>query len=154
RAAAGPERALGRDVARRPAPAADSRLRPAAAMAPQAVSRAAGDDRALAGVRPDRPELRRARQARLLLHRELVDLARHHDPRQDAAGGARSSRGVLTSDLGGHEDLAEPDRTRRGDPHRVETRTDTLAAPVASVPAHGYLAGGTRAGPDGAQDRP
>ena len=29
--------------------------------------------------------LRRPRPARLLLHRELVDLARHHDPRQDGA---------------------------------------------------------------------
>src|SRR4029078_4093514 len=80
RAAAGHERSLGRDVARRSAAAADPRLRAVAAMAPEALSRASGDDGPLAGLGPDRPELRRPRAPRLLLHRELVDLARHHDP--------------------------------------------------------------------------
>src|SRR4051794_40534279 len=95
RAPAGPERPLGRDVARRPAAATDPRLRAVATMAPEALSRAAGDDGPVAGVGPDRPQLRRPRAARLLLHRELVDLARHLDPRQDVAGGARPSRRVL-----------------------------------------------------------
>ena len=38
----------------------------------------------LADLRPLEPHLRRPRAARLLLHRELVDLARHLDPLQDA----------------------------------------------------------------------
>src|SRR5580765_6465347 len=86
RAAAGPERPLGRDVARRPAPAADPRLRAVATVAPEALSRASGNDGPLAGLGPDRSELRRPRAPRLLLHRELVDLARHHDPGPDPPG--------------------------------------------------------------------
>ena len=43
-----------------------------------------GHDGPLAGRRPLRPDVRRPRAARLLLHRELVDLARHLDPAQDA----------------------------------------------------------------------
>ena len=41
-----------------------------------------GHDRALAGRRPGRPHLRRPGPARLLLPRELVDLARPVDPRK------------------------------------------------------------------------
>ena len=51
----------------------------------------------LAGVGAHRPHLRRPCPARLLLPRELVDLARHLDPGQDAAGGARAARSVLTA---------------------------------------------------------
>src|SRR4029450_3978852 len=51
------------------------------------VAAPAGQGGAAAGLRPHRPELRRPRPARLLLHRELVDLARHHDPRPHAARG-------------------------------------------------------------------
>ena len=55
-----------------------------------------GDDGPVAGLRPDRPQLRRPRPPRLLLPRELVDLARHLDPREDAAGGARPPRRLLS----------------------------------------------------------
>ena len=55
-----------------------------------------GHDRPLAGVRPDRADVRRPRAARLLLPRELVDLARHLDPREDAARRARTTRRLLT----------------------------------------------------------
>src|SRR5213078_4547569 len=96
RAAAGAERAAGRDVARRPAPVAFTRLRPARRLAPQALPRPSRDDGPVAGVRQDRPQLRRPRAARLLLPGELVDLARHHDPRQDAARCALFTRRVLT----------------------------------------------------------
>ena len=52
-----------------------------------------GHDRALADLRPLQSRLRRSRAARLLLPRELVDLARHLDPRQDDPG-AWSRRGA------------------------------------------------------------
>src|SRR5580765_6128974 len=95
RAAAGLERPLGRDVARRSAPVADPRLRAVAAVAPEALSRASGDDRPLAGLGPDRPELRRPRAARLLLRSELVDLARHHDSGPDPPGRPGPAWGLL-----------------------------------------------------------
>src|SRR5207244_7905772 len=60
--------------------------------------------------------VRRPRPARLLLPRELVDLARHHDPCQDAAGGSRSKGGVLSEHLG--IPVAGGDR-RAGDLARV-----------------------------------
>src|SRR6185437_7933523 len=91
----GPERSLGRDVARRSAAAADPRLRAVATVAPEALSRASGNDGPLAGLGPDRPELRRPRAARLLLHRELVDLARHHHPGPDPPGSPGPARGLL-----------------------------------------------------------
>ncbi len=58
--------------------------------------RAAGDDRPLADLGPLRPVVRRPRAARLLLPRELVDRARHLDPREDAARRAREPRRVLS----------------------------------------------------------
>src|SRR5438876_123771 len=97
RVAAGAERAPRRDVARRPAPAAAARLRAARRLAPEALPRAAGDDRPLAGLGPHRAELRRSRAARLLLPRELVDLARYLDPREDAARGSAPARSVLNT---------------------------------------------------------
>src|SRR5439155_22815232 len=84
-----------RDFARRPAAAAGARLRAARGLAPAPLPRAAGHDRPVAGLGPDQPLLRRAGSARLLLPRELVDLARHHDPVQDAARGRRAARRVL-----------------------------------------------------------
>src|SRR5439155_19495249 len=95
RGAAGPQRAARRDVTRRPAPPPGARLRPARGVAPAPVPGAARDDGAVAGVRPDRALLRRPRAARLLLPRELVDLARHHDPVQDAPRRASTPRRVL-----------------------------------------------------------
>src|SRR5581483_11539133 len=77
------QRPARRDEPRRAAAAAGARLRPARAVAPQALPRAAGPDRSLADLGPFDARLRRPRPARLLLPRELVDLARHHDPRQD-----------------------------------------------------------------------
>src|SRR5262249_53245858 len=95
RAAPGAQRPVGRDVARRPAPAADPRLRAAAGVAPQALPRPAGNDRAVAGLRPHRPQLRRPGPAGFLLHRERVDLARYPHPREDAPRRARTARSVL-----------------------------------------------------------
>ena len=66
-------------------------------LAPQALPRPARNDRPLADLGPLEPLLRRPRPARLLLPRELVDLARHLDPRQDDPGGARPPRRVLTA---------------------------------------------------------
>ncbi len=68
-------------VGPRPLPLRD--FSPARAVAPQALPRPAGHHRALADLGPLEPELRRPGAAGLLLHRELVDLARHLDPRQD-----------------------------------------------------------------------
>ncbi len=113
------ERALGRDVPGRPAAAADPRLRAAAEVASQALPRSARDDGPVAGIGPHRPELRRPGPARLLLHRELVDLARHHDPREDAPRGRRPPRRLLAEDPHRHAQLAEPERARRGDVHDV-----------------------------------
>src|SRR5439155_7717776 len=95
RGAAGPQRAARRDVTRRPAPPPGARLRPARGVAPAPVPGAARDDGAVAGLRPDCALLRRPRAARLLLPRELVDLARHHDPVQDAPRRASTPRRVL-----------------------------------------------------------
>ncbi len=89
------QRAARPDVAGRAAPAAAARLRAARALAPAPLERPAGDDRPLADRGPQRPQLRRPRQARLLLPRELVALARHHDPRQDRARRRGPTRGVL-----------------------------------------------------------
>jgi GT2 family glycosyltransferase len=50
----------------------------------------------VAGVGAHRADVRRPRPARLLLPRELVDLARHLDPREDAARGDRAEGRVLT----------------------------------------------------------
>ena len=44
--------------------------------------------------------LRRSRAARLLLHRELVALARHLDPGEDGSGGANPPRRLLAGRLG------------------------------------------------------
>src|SRR5207253_1171667 len=95
RGAAGAERAPRGDVARRTAAASGARLHPARGVAPAPLPRAPGDDRALAGVRADRALVRRPRPARLLLPRELVDLARHHDSLQDAACRAGPARRLL-----------------------------------------------------------
>src|SRR5262249_12872699 len=98
----------GRDVARRPAPVADPRLRAAAGVAPQALPRPAGDDGTVAGLRPHRSQLRRPGPAGLLLHRELVDLARHLDPREDAPRRARTPRRVLGADPKGSDPSLSP----------------------------------------------
>src|SRR5204863_4119665 len=89
------ERAARRHEPRRPAPAADPRLRAARGLAPQALPRAARDDRPVAGLGPDRAQLRRPRPPRLLLPRELVDLARHLDSREDPPGRPRAPRRLL-----------------------------------------------------------
>ena len=57
--------------------------------------------------RADRPQLRRPRAARLLLPRELVDLARHLDPREDAAGRRRAPRRLLAARLTVPSDLID-----------------------------------------------
>ena len=76
-------------VGPRPLPLRDYAL--LEALAPQALPRAAGDDRPLADLGPLEPRLRRPRPARLLLPRELVDLARHLDPAEDGPCGARAA---------------------------------------------------------------
>ena len=65
------------------------------ALAPQALPRAPGRDRSLADLGPLEPRLRRPRPARLLLPRELVDLARHLDPGEDHPGGHHRPRRLL-----------------------------------------------------------
>ena len=86
-------------VGPRPLPVRD--YRPARALASQALQRPSGDHGPLADLRTLVAHLRRPRPARLLLHRELVDLARHLDSRQDAARGDRRSRSLLApSSLG------------------------------------------------------
>src|SRR5205809_7804465 len=89
------ERVAGRDEPRRAAPAAASRLPAARGLAPKAKPRAAGHDGALADLRPIGARLRRPRPARFLLHRELVDLARHLDPRKDVPRGAHAPGRLL-----------------------------------------------------------
>ncbi len=96
RAAAAVERRARRDVARRPAPAAPARLRSARGLASQALSRAAGDHRALAGLGPFGARLRRSRAPRLPLPRALVGLTRPLDPREDDPRGAPGPRRVLS----------------------------------------------------------
>src|SRR4029450_6993753 len=66
-----------------PRPLPSARLPAARSLAPQALPRASGRDRSLADLRPLEPWLRRPRPARLLLPRELVDLAGHLDSRED-----------------------------------------------------------------------
>src|SRR5207248_9337750 len=83
RAAAAVQRAARSYVACRSAAAAAARLRPARGLAPKALSRAARNDRPLAGLRPLRARFRRAGAARLPLSRALVDLPRPVDPAQD-----------------------------------------------------------------------
>ena len=87
----------GRDEPRRPAAAAGARLRAARGLAPPALPRAARDDRPVADLRTLEPHLRRPRPPRLLLPRELVDLARHLDPREDRARGRLAPRRVLSA---------------------------------------------------------
>src|SRR5262249_56280256 len=91
-----PQRPPRRDESRRAAAAAGSRLRAAPGLASKAVSRAAGDDRPVADLGAFEPLVRRPRPARLLLPGQLVDLARHLDPRQDDPRRDRPARGVLT----------------------------------------------------------
>src|SRR5439155_12718070 len=83
RAASATERAARRDVARRPAAAADARLRAPRGLAPQALPGAARDDGPLAGVGALGAGLRRARAARLPISRALVDLPGSVDPAED-----------------------------------------------------------------------
>src|SRR4029450_3926509 len=99
RGAAGAERAPRRDEPGRAAGAPASRLRASRALAPQALSRSARDDRPLADRRPLRPRLRRSRPARLLLPGELVDLAGHLDPAAEDPRGDRGPRGLLTRSI-------------------------------------------------------
>src|SRR4029078_5435874 len=60
-----------------------------------ALPRAAGDDRPLADLGPVGSLVRRPRPARLHVPRELVDLARHLDPRQDDSGSPHEAWCVL-----------------------------------------------------------
>ncbi len=83
RAAAAGERAARGHVARRAASAARTRLRDARGLAPQALSGAPRDHRAVAGLGPLGARLRRARQPGLHLPRELVARARPVDPAED-----------------------------------------------------------------------
>ena len=83
------------DVARRPAAAAAARLRPARGVAQEALPRAAGRDRPVAGLRARGAGLRRPRAARLPLPRALVDRARPLDPDQDRARRAAPPRRLL-----------------------------------------------------------
>ena len=83
RAAPAVQRAARRDVAGRAAAAARARLRAPRGLAPQALPRAAGHDRAVAGVGPLRARLRRARAPGLPLPRALVGVPRPHDPAED-----------------------------------------------------------------------
>src|SRR4029079_2512762 len=55
------------------------------------------EDGPLADRRPQQPPVRRPRPARLLLPRELVALARHHDPREDSSGRLRAARRLLSA---------------------------------------------------------
>ena len=96
RAAAAVERRARRDVARRPAAAAPARLRPARGLAPQALPRAPGHHRPLAGLGALGARLRRPRAARLPLPRALVRLARPLDPRQDDPGGVPAPGRLLS----------------------------------------------------------
>src|SRR5205085_7322092 len=91
------ERSSGRDVARRPPPAPAARLRPARGLAPAPLQRPPRRHGPLAGRRPFRPDVRRSRAPRLLLPRELVDLARHLDPLQDAVRGPCAPRRLLAA---------------------------------------------------------
>jgi lipopolysaccharide/colanic/teichoic acid biosynthesis glycosyltransferase len=77
------------------APAAAPRLRASRSMAPAPLQRAPRHDRPVAGRRTVGSHLRRPRAPRLLLPRELVDLARRDDPVQDAVRRVRAARGVL-----------------------------------------------------------
>ena len=97
RAAAARQRAARPDEPRRAAAAAAARLRAARGLAPGPLPRAAGHDRALADLGPLGPLVRRPRPARLRLPRELVDLARHLDHREDAARGPLGPRRLLSS---------------------------------------------------------
>jgi hypothetical protein len=97
RAAAAAQRPARGDVARRPPAAADARLRAAGGMAQEALPRAAGDDRAVAGLRPRRAELRRPRPARLPVPGALVDLPRPVDPAEDGARGPLAPRRLLSA---------------------------------------------------------
>ena len=96
RAAPARERDPRRDVARRSATAARARLRDARGLAPQALSRAARDHRAVAGLRARRARLRRSRAPGLHLPRALVAGAGPDDPAQDAARGDLPAWGILT----------------------------------------------------------
>ena len=97
RAAAAAQRAARPDVARRPAPAAAARLREARGVAQEALPRAAGDHRAVAGLGALGARLRRSRAARLPLPRALVGRARPDHPGQDRAGRLLAPRRVLAS---------------------------------------------------------
>src|SRR4029079_4707216 len=69
--------------------------RPPRGLAQEALPRAARDHRAVAGLRPGGPGLRRPRPARLPLPRAVVALPRPLDPAQDRARGHLAPRGVL-----------------------------------------------------------
>ena len=83
RAAPALQRHPRRDVARRPAAAAPARLRPPRGLAQEALPRPARHHRAVAGLGPLGPRLRRPRAPRLPLPRALVGVPGPLDPGQD-----------------------------------------------------------------------
>ena len=91
------QRPAGPDVARRPAPAAAARLRPARGVAQEALPRAARHHRPVAGLGALGARLRRPRAARLPLPRALVGRARPDHPGQDGPRGLLAARRVLVS---------------------------------------------------------
>ena len=95
RAPAAVQRAGRPDVARRPAAAPAARLRAARGLAQEALPRDARHHRAVAGVGPLGPRLRRPRPARLPLPRAVVGRPGPQHPAADDPRGHRAARRVL-----------------------------------------------------------
>src|SRR5581483_9313077 len=100
------QRAARRDVPRRAEAAAVARLHAARAVASPPLQRPARRHGPLAGRGALRPDVRRSRAARLLLPRELVALARHHDPLQDAVRRPRAAGRLLSRAAAGRAGVA------------------------------------------------
>ena len=89
RAAAARQRPARADEPRRPAAAARSATTSCSRTGIAPATSCSRDDRSVADLGPLRPLVRRSRPARLHLPRELVDLARHLDHREDDSCRAR-----------------------------------------------------------------